>query len=70
MTEIIKRIIKNIIPASGRRKIRDAYWWYIQSFIKQKYEQKAISNLKKRKKYGLFFLLYTNLYGNMILYIN
>ena len=50
MTEIIKRIIKNIIPASGRRKIRDAYWWYIQSFIKQKYEQKAISMHKKANK--------------------
>lgn len=56
MTEIIKRIIKNIIPASGRRKIRDAYWWYIQSFIKQKYEQKAISNLKKKEKIRVIFL--------------
>lgn len=55
MTEIIKRIIKNIIPASGRRKIRDAYWWYIQSFIKQKYEQKAISNLKKKGKNTGYF---------------
>lgn len=56
MTELLRNIIRNITPTVGRRKLRDAYWWYIQHCIKKKYEQKSIKEIRKKGKIRVVFL--------------